>query len=154
VVDASATLAAAAQLNQTMISTKDAPVLANTTEVETGAKVNGIYLKIECATNEPFLDGAIPNVYLAVWKNPANGLLTSPVPNAVGSDDLKRYVIHQEMIMLQNTDGSNPRVLFNGVIVIPKGMRRFGPDDKLLASVLSPQMDLAVCFQCHYKEFR
>jgi len=153
VVDNSATINAAAQLNFALIRAKDAPVLANTIEVETGAKVNGIYLKVEVASNEDFDTGAIPNVYMIIMKNPGDNL-TTPTANAVGQSDDKRFVIHQEMIMINNTIGGNPRVLFNGVIAIPKGYRRFGPNDVLSISILSPAINIALCFQCHFKEFR
>ncbi len=153
VVDSSATLAGATQLNQTLIVSVDAPVLANVTQVETGAKVNGIYLKVEVASNETEDVGAIPNVYMIIWKNPG-GNLSAPPANVVGADDNKRFVIHQEMIMIENSKGGNPRILFNGVVAIPKGYRRFGPNDKLTLSILSPAIDIALCLQCHYKEFR
>ncbi len=152
-VDASATITAGTSLQNTLISTVDAPVLANQAEVETGSKVNGIYLKVEVASNEAFDTGAIPNVYFMLVKNPGNNL-SFPAPNAVGSNDNKRYVIHQEMVMINNTIGGNPRVLFNGVIVIPKGYRRFGPQDSLELFVLSPAINIAMCLQAHYKEFR
>ncbi len=154
VIDASAVLAKDTQLNQSLVLAVDAPTLGNITQVETGSKVNGIYLKVEVASNDAIDLGAIPNCYLMVFKNPG-GNLTMPNANVLGTNDNKRFVIHQEMIMLQNAgQGSNPRILFNGVIVIPKGYRRFAPNDELRAQVFSPQLDIVVCFQCHYKEFR
>ncbi len=153
IVDGSATLNAATALNNTLIFSKDQPVITGETDVETGSKVNGIYLKVEVASNEAFDTGAIPNVYMAVWKSPADDITLGAI-NALGDDHAKRFVIHQEMIMIQNAIGGNPRILFNGVIVIPKGMRRFGPNDKLYMSILSPAINIALCFQCHYKEFR
>ncbi len=153
VVDDSATLAAAATFANSLIAAKDAPVIGNTNEVITGANVNGIYLKVEVASNEAFDTGAIPNVYMMVLKNPGANL-TFPNPNAVGADDNKKFVIHQEMIMIENAIGGNPRVLFNGVIAIPKGYRRFGPADTLQVRVFSPAINIALCLQCHYKEFR
>ncbi len=154
VVDASATLTKNTQLNQQMIRAKDAPILANTTEVLTGSKVYGIYLKVEVASNEVATAGAIPNVYLMVGKNPANAL-TTPAANAVGSSDVKRMILHQEMIMIENSGkGGNARILFNGVVKIPRGASRFGPDDALHVSVFCPALDIALCIQCHYKEFR
>ncbi len=153
VVDDSATLAAAAVFANSLIAAKDAPVIGNTNEVITGSTVHGIYLKVEVASNEAFDSGAIPNVYMIVLKNPGANL-TFPAPNAVGGDDNKKFVIHQEMIMIQNAIGGNPRVLFNGVINIPKGYKRFGPADTLQVRILSPAINLALCLQCHYKEFR
>ncbi len=152
-VDTSATLAAAAQADQKIITADDSPILASRTQVLTGSTVNGIYLKVECASNEAQDVGAIPNVYMIVWKNPG-GNLTAPVPNAVGLDDNKRYVIHQEMVMIDNNLGGNPRILFNGVIAIPKGYRRFGPKDELTVSIISPALNIVFCIQVHYKEFR
>ncbi len=141
------------QTNQTLIKAVDAPVLANTDEVITGAKVNGIYLNIEVVATS---GTALNNVYLAVFKNPGSNL-SNPVPNAVGIEDNKRFVIHQEMKMMQKFDAdvaSNPRILFNGVIAIPKGYRRMGPNDILSVSILSPGANIDWCIQCHYKEFR
>ncbi len=152
VIDLQGGIAAAAATNVTLILAKDAPVLANAEEVETGSKVNGIYLKIE-AVRTTATSGVLGNVYLAVFKNPG-GNLTNPVPNAVGVSDDKRYVIHQEMVMLTQTANSNPRIVFNGVIVIPRGYKRFGPNDSLIARILTPGVAINFCVQAHYKEFR
>ncbi len=126
--------------------------MANAEEVETGSKVNGIYLKIE-AVRTTATSGVLGNVYLAVFKNPG-GNLANPVPNAVGVSDDKRYVIHQEMVMLTQTANSNPRIVFNGVIIIPRGYKRFGPNDSLIARILTPGVAINFCVQAHYKEFR
>jgi len=152
VTDFAATLAAALQLDMILIQANDNPVLANTTEVQTGSKVNGVYLDIQVAASENVV-GGIANVYLIVTKSPG-GNITLPVPNLVGGNDNKRFVIHQEMLMLQNSLEGNPRSLFKGVISIPKGMRRFAPNDVLFASVISPTVNITVCEQSIYKEFR
>ncbi len=142
--------AAGATTTSNIIVTVDNPVLANVSEVETGAVINGIYLKVEVTATS---SAALANVYLLVGKNPG-GNLTLPVPNVVGASDNKKYVIHQEMVMMQKQDGSNPRTLFNGVIVIPKGYRRFGPNDLLSTRILAPGVTIDECIQCHFKEFR
>ncbi len=154
VLDSSSTLAAAATSATNLVKAVDAPVLANESEVVTGANVHGVYLKLEVASNEAIDLGAIPNVYMMVLKNPG-GNLSFPGPNAIGASDNKKYVIHQEMVMIENKgQGSNSRVLFNGVIVIPKLYRRFGPNDTLQLNILSPALNIVFCLQCHYKEFR
>ncbi len=135
-----------------LIDTVDAPVLANTAEVETGSTVNGIFLKVE-AINVTATQGALPNAYIMVYKNPGSNL-TFPNPNVVGADDNKKYVIHQEMVMLQKQSDSNPRTLFAGVIGIPRHYRRNGPDDTMRLRVFSPGVNTEWCAQCHYKEFR
>ncbi len=152
VVDSSATLTAASTLAVTLIQSTDTPVLANTPECETGSTVNGIYLRVEVGANETDA-GAIPNFYMSIMKNPGGGL-TNIVPNGVGSNDNKRYVIHQEMVMMNNLAGGNPRTVFNGVIAIPKGYRRNGPNDELRLLLFSTAVNVAVCVQCHYKEYR
>ncbi len=129
-------------------------MLANILEVETGSKVNGIYLHLEVASNDPVDAGVIPQVYMAIYKNPG-GNLTVITPQNVGSNDNKRFVIHQEMVMIQNAgQGSIPRVLFNGVIAIPRGYRRMGPNDTLMMAIFSASLDIAFCYQSHFKEFR
>ncbi len=130
--------------------TKDAPVLANTAEVEVGSKINGIYLNVEAYATT---SGALANVYLAVVKNPG-GNLTFPNPNVMGSDDNKKYSIHQEMKMLEQSVNGNPRTIFNGVIVIPRGYRRNAPNDRLWLLMYAPGVNISYCMQCHYKEFR
>ncbi len=150
VVDSQAGLTLNNLLTVDLIQTVDAPVLGSVAQVETGSKVNGIYLKVEV---HAITAGALPNAYMAVFKNPGNNL--TPVnPNVVGSSDLKKYYIHQEMVMLEKQVNGNPRTLMNGVIVIPRGYRRNGPADKLSLLLFSPGIDLNICIQCHYKEFR
>ncbi len=150
VVDKQSAVTAGTTENTALIDAKDSPALANTEEVLTGSTINAIYLKVE--TNAT-TSAALANCYMFVGKSPGNNI-TFPAPNVVGASDNKRFVIHQEMIMFQQQDGSNPRTLFNGVIKIPKGYKRFGPDDALIFSILAPGVNIQYCFQCHYKEFR
>ncbi len=138
-------------VTNTLVLASDTPDLATTSEVETGSTVNGIYLKVEVVNTG--VTGVLANCYMIVFKNPG-GNLTFPNGNAVGVNDNKKYVIHQEMVMFQMVDNSNPRTLFNGVIVIPRGYRRFGPNDSLAVQTFSPGVEHNACIQCHYKEFR
>ncbi len=150
VIDIQGALTAGAGSTKVLVDTKDAPVLANTAEVETGSTVNAIYLKVEAYATS---SAALSNFYMFVAKNPGTNL-TLPEANAVGANDNKKYVIHQEMVMFQKQTGSNPRTVFNGVIVIPRGYRRNGPDDNLSLRLFSPGVTAEFCIQCHYKEFR
>ncbi len=137
---------------RTIIDTSDTPTLAQTQRVETGSKVHGVFLKVE-ATRTGTTSDVLPNVYMFVMKNPG-GNLTAPQANTVGADDNKRFVIHQEMVMLQGFNAGNPRTLFSGVIVIPRGYSRFGPNDLLQLGLLSPGVNINWCYQAHFKEFR
>ncbi len=150
VVDQQGGLIIGTQVVANLINTVDNPAIANTIENETGSTVNGIYLKVEVNSTT---SAALANCYMAVAKNPGNNL-TFPNANVIGANDNKKYVIHQEMIMFQQVSGSNPRTLFNGVIAIPRGYRRNGPQDRLVLLLFSPGVTVNFCFQCHYKEFR
>ncbi len=150
VFDVQAGLAAAAISVDIPIQTTDTPTLAASNSVETGSKIFAIYLKVEVVATS---SAALPNCYMIIFKNPG-GNLTRPAPNVVGISDNKKYVIHQEMVMLQQQDGSNPRTLFNGVVRIPKGYQRNGPNDLLSIHLLAPGVAINYCIQCHYKEFR
>ncbi len=154
VFDFQATIALATAGTFPLAIATDTPTLGSTNSVETGSKINGFYIRFEASSNNDFSDGATPNFYFYLWKN-TGGNLTAPPANAVGSNDNKRYVIHQEMTMLENKGkGSNARTVFNGVIAVPKGMRRMGPNDEWNIVTVCPQLATAQCVQCHYKEFR
>ncbi len=154
VVDTQGATTAGGTTTIVLIEAVDAPVLANTDEVETGSKVNAIYMNVEAYATS---SAALSNIYMLVMKNPGNNLAI-PSANTVGQNDNKRFVIHQEMKMLQKEPsgelGGNPRTIFNGVIVIPRGYRRFGPQDRLILHLLTPGVSSEVCSQTHYKEFR
>ncbi len=150
VVDLQNGVAANTLESQNLILTVDAPILANDEEVETGSKVNGIYINVEAYATSA---AALSNIYFAVAKNPG-GNLTFPNPNNVGSNDNKRYFIHQEMKMVEQKVNGNPRTIFNGVVVIPRGYKRFGPNDSLVILLFAPGISFNYCLQTHYKEFR
>ncbi len=151
VVDSQFATALNTVVDTVLVQTVDAPVLAATPNCETGSTVNGIFLSIEAVNTGT--TGVLANAYIMVFKNPGSNI-TFPNPNVVGASNEKKYVIHQEMVMLQMVDNSNPRTLFKGVIVIPRHLRRNGPDDTIIVRVLAPGVETNWCLQCHYKEFR
>ncbi len=136
----------------TLVDADDNPVLASPTQVQTGSVVNGVYLHVEVSHTT---GAGRPNIYMAVYKLPGNAFATSD-PSAIGITDTKKFVIHQEMIMMSGDAGNGlPRPLFNGVIAIPKHMRRFGPDDRLVVVFITKgAVQADFCLQSHYKEFR
>ncbi len=150
VVDKQDATTAGTQASFNLIVADDDPLLSTPAKVHTGSTVGSIYLKVEAVATT---SAALSNCYLIIFKNPG-GNLTIPTANTVGTNDNKRYVIHQEMIMFQQQTNSNPRTLFNGVIKIPKGYQRNGPNDILLLAILAPGVNINFCVQCHYKEFR
>ncbi len=153
VVDAEGGTIAATQSVIDLIDTVDNPVIGVTQDCETGSKVNAIYLRVEILHSS---GAGRANAYMMVFKNVGNNISAErPNPNAVGASDMKRYVIHQEMVMMNGDAGNGqPRTLFNGVISIPRGMRRCGPDDKLQLVIFTPTVLGDFCVQCIYKEFK
>ncbi len=133
-----------------LIKAIDAPTIANREEVETASTVNGIFLNVQCAATST---ASIANIYLAVVKNPGGNLTFSKL-NVLGSDDNKKYVIHQEMIMTEKNTTAFPRTLFKGVIRIPRGYKRFGINDQLQAILYAPGVTYEICVECIYKEYR
>ncbi len=150
VVDNQSSTTAGTAVAVNLIKAVDSPTIGNTNEVAKGSTINGIYLKVEANATS---SAALSNFYMMVVKNPG-GNLTFPNPNVVGADDNKRFVIHQEMVMFQQVNNSNPRTVFNGVIAIPRGYRRMSFDDFLQLFMFSPGVNTNQCIQCHYKEFR
>ncbi len=155
VIDSQQGLVVGTKIEITVILASDTPDLATTNEVQTGSTVNGIFLVVEAYATS---SAALSNLYLAVWKNPG-GNITLPNGNAIGADDNKRFSIHQEMVMLQKEPsadslGGNPRTVFKGVIALPRGYRRFAPNDSLIVTLFTPGVTAEICLQCHYKEFR
>ncbi len=143
-------LGVATQQVTQLVKAVDAPVIANRTEVETASTVNGIFLNVQCAATST---AAIANIYMAVVKNPGGNLTFGNV-NILGSDDNKKYVIHQEMIMTEKNTTAIPRTLFKGVIALPRGYRRMGINDELQLLTFSPGVTYEVCSEAIYKEFR
>ncbi len=138
-----------------VIETVPTPGLGNPTQVHEGSTVNAVYLRVEALATNIF--AGVPRVYMSVFKNPGNNLV-SPNPNASGIQDTKRYIIHQEMTMLSGaTLEGFPRTVFQGVILIPKRLRRFGYNDRLSVLLQNGTGETTgisnVCVQCIYKEF-
>ncbi len=138
-----------------IVVASDTPVIGSPTTVITGSSVHGIYLHVEVSHTSGV---GRPNVYMIIFKNPGGNLANASfIPDNMGINDNKRYVIHQEMVLMSGDAGNGlPRPLFNGVIVIPKGLSRFGPGDTLNMNIITgtPAVNADWCIQSHYKEFR
>ncbi len=134
-----------------LVNAQDSPQYESTTfDVEVGAVVNSIFLNVQVAASAV---GSIANVYMYVIKNPGNNL-TTVNGNVVGTSDIRKFVIHQEMIMTEEATNAISRTLFKGVIKLPRSYRRFGVKDRLTLSLFSPGVNFVACVQCIYKEFK
>ncbi len=152
-MDAQGGIVAGTQTVVNIVDALDAPVLANTDEVETGSRVNALFLNVVVAATGT---AALANVYMMLYKNPGNNIAVAQVPNAntVGSSDFKKQVFHQEMNMTEKNTTAIPRTLFKGVIRIPKLYRRQAINDKIIIALFSPGVNFDFCFECIYKEYR
>jgi len=145
-------------VNLDIVLATDTPVLAQTAQVITGSNVHAIYLNLQAIAVG---GSARPNFFMCIFKNPGGNLAALGFdPRAMGSNDNKRFVFHQEMKMLNEpTTGqtSIPVTIFNGVIKIPKGYQRMGPNDKISINIVmgnNSLIDADWCLEAHYKEFR
>ncbi len=136
-----------------LVEVVDNPTVAATNEVPVGSTVNSIYLRVEALHAA---GAGRPNFYIYVMKNPGANL-SLPQANSVGGSDEKRFIIHQEMVMLSGDAGNGlPRTIFAGVIRIPRGYKRFGIKDKLQLALRggTSSMTYDFCVQCIYKNFK
>ncbi len=132
----------------------DSPVLTNVVQIKAGSVINSIFLRVEVLATNVF--GGIPRLYFAVQKNPG-GNLGNVQPNSVGDSDIKKFIIHQEMVMVSNlADSGFPRTVFVGVIKLPQRYRRFGVRDELTVNLQNGAGETtginSLCVQCIYKE--
>jgi len=158
IVDVASSTVLAVQTTVPVIESSLGPSLSFPTLVNEGSTVNAIYLRVEIVANNQF--SGVPRIYMLVFKEPGTGL-NIPNPNGSGVSANKRYVIHQEMIMMAGTlSGTDnfPRTLFNGVIKIPPRLKRFGYSDRLLVVLQNGSGESTgianVCVQAIYKEYQ
>ncbi len=150
VVDKQGGLAIDTNVEEIIAIAVDAPVQTSVSQVVTASTVGSIFLNVQVAATST---ASIANVYMYIIKEPG-GNLTLVKGNAVGASDIKKFVLHQEMIMTEKNTTAFPRTLFKGVIRIPPRLKRFGTNDKLVLVLYSPGVTYDYCFQCIYKEFR
>jgi len=158
IVDVTTTVIGVVVNNIPLIEAHDDPGLANTTRVQQGSTVHAIYLDVQLYSIAAYT--GIPRVYMTVQKNPGNNI-TNINPSSTGDADEKKFVIHQEMRMVGEITGTTippPQVMFKGVIVIPRGYKRQGYNDRLYLNLAHGAAEVTgqtqVCIQCIYKEFR
>ncbi len=151
IVDRQGGLVATTQVEEILVSAVDNPTfVTNPQEISNTSNVTHVFLNVQVAATGT---AALANVYMFVAKNPA-GDLVFPDANAVGKSDLRKHVLHQEMIMTEKNTTAIPRTLFKGVIKIPRGKQRFGLGDKLIVALLAPGVNFDYCVQCIYKEIK
>ncbi len=157
IIDVASSTVLATLTSIPIIESNDAPGLGFPTQVLSGSTVNAIYLRVEVVANNQF--SGVPRIYMSVYKDPG-GNAGNPNPNGSGTDDKKRFILHQEMTMMAGTLSGTPnfpRTMFQGVVKIPSRLKRMGYGDRvrvLLQNGSGESTGIAnVCIQCIYKEF-
>jgi len=136
----------------------DAPVLANLQEVERGSVINGFFFSCFFYTEGGEVAAEVPLVDWYIIKNPGDSFGTTfdatnlPTPGATGTHVNKRYIIHTEKGLAGGGDASLNGVpmVFKGVIVIPKHLRRMNSGDEILLCVRA-NFATKACAQAIYK---
>ncbi len=160
VVDTNGGILGGTPSTASVINTVDDPSRTVANNVTNGSRVNAIFLNVQVVMDTK--GAGVNNIYMIVFKNPGTDMNAPDVDN-VGTNDNRKWIIHQEMLMLSNehvtaTQFAVPRTLFKGVIRIPKSYQRNGIDDRLDILIghrnaeATQQSDF--CLQCIYKEFR
>ncbi len=137
----------------TLVLGVDAPVVTTVEEVQKGCRVSAFYLNVQVVATS---DAALHNVYMILYKNPANLITPGSVPNAnvQGQVAFKKFVFHTEMRMGSDAGDSIPITLFNGVIKIPRQYQTQRLNDTIKIQLYSPGVTWEYCIQCIYKEYQ
>ncbi len=124
----------------------------NPIEIEVGETVNAVFLSIfMIGAGGQGLDGAL-NWYIAKLR----GGQTSgnfPTPGETGVSDVRNQIFHEEKGLAGSADGTP--MAFKGVVVIPRGMRRFREGDQLHVVLQNSDAvnDANFCIKAIYKSF-
>lgn len=144
-----AIIAAAAKPGFTIAKAVDNPVLANTDEVQTGCRLNTVY--IECWIYGNGVAGVNTPIVWNIHKNP-NNALTMPNPSSAGADANKRWIFAMGKGLVGNQANGQPGYVIRGWFSIPKKMRRMGANDYIKLQIENNTAnDLNVCRLAVYK---
>ncbi len=157
VIDNQQSIPAGTFVDVALVSTVDNPdTQSNASLCKTSSRVLNLFLNVQ-VVNGVDATGLINNAYMYVYVNPGGSLQGGSIPavNQVGTSEIRKMVIHQEMAMLSDANDSIPITLFKGVIKIPKKARRLGVSDLITVRIGTPVggAEINACVQCIYKEF-
>ncbi len=156
IVDLQGGIAGATQENLRLSVGVDNPDVTVVSEVQKGCRISSIYLNVQAIVTG---NTALKNIYLIVYKNPANLITPGSIPDAnkQGTVAFKKFVFHTEMRMGSDSNDSIPITLFNGVLRIPKQYQSQRLNDTLNIQLFagdSAGNTWDYCVQCIYKEYQ
>ncbi len=123
---------------ENIITGVDQADLASNSEVTTGSKVNGFFMSFFAISEGGELATEVPLVDWYIIKDNGGAFGTTfdathlPTPGVTGTHVNKRWIIHEEKGLAGGGDVSLAGVpmIFKGVIVIPRHMRRIAIGDR------------------------
>ncbi len=133
--------------------------LTTTNGVPRGCRINGIYLSLFFAQDVNAAASAVPLMdwYIIIDKGGrlnitptfGDGANDFPTPGSTGSAINKNSILHEEKGLIgEKNDGS--KMVFQGVITIPRGKRNFMANDQLI--IVARANDEAIfCLKSIYK---
>ncbi len=135
--------------------------LATANEVNTGSKVNGVFLEIFFYSEGGELTNEVPLVDWYILKDDGNSYGVTfnptnlPTPGATGVHANKRKILHEEKGLSGGGDGSLTGVpmVFKGVIRIPRGKQRWAENDVLRVCARS-NFATKFCVKAIYKWYQ
>ncbi len=153
IIDAQGALAAATASGvpiSTAVPNLD-PNTFNPVEVRVGGTINAFYLSV-------FMIGATGtgqdgSLNWLLYKEHAGQAAQAPDPSNAGTSMIRNQIIHQEKGLAGSADGTP--MVFKGVIVIPKGMRRMREGDQWFVRLVNTDAanNVNFCVQSIYKSF-
>ncbi len=123
-------------------------------DVKFSATVNAFFLSIfNIGATGSGQDGSI-NWYIAKAHAFQDATTDFPDPGNTGSSALRNQIFHEEKGLAGSADGSP--MVFKGVIVVPKGMRRIRQGDSFFIKLRSTDAtnNVNFCIKAIYNEFQ
>ncbi len=131
-----------------VVNSKTTPTVI--TENLVGSTINAFFLSVfGIGATGTGVSGSV-NWYLAKLRG-GQAVSDLPNPGETGTSDLRNQIIHEEKGVPGSADGTP--MVFKGVIVVPRGMRRNRSGDEWHLIFRSATSDANFCVKAIYNEF-
>ncbi len=149
VIDNQGNIVATTNTEQRVLTGVDNYTAADVLEVQTGAKIFGVFITIYLYNNADQVAGSL-DWYYGVRRG-ATSFADMPPANAVGLSNLRNQILHQEKGLSGGPNG--PPMVFKGVIRIPRQYQRIREGDIHFISFRSSQAG-KFCIKAIYKWYK
>ncbi len=122
----------------------------NPVEVLTGERINAFFITVFIKGSSGTTVNGSQNWY--IMKQHAGQAAVVPDPANTGQSNIRNQIFHEEKGLVGSGDGVP--MIFKGVIVVPRGMRRIREGDVFQLVLLNNGTDAAeFCIKAIYKSF-